>query len=662
MRWNALSLLCVAALGAACQDGPDLVGPDSSSPALNTLPAACAGIPHARLVNVATADSLAAALTAATPGDLIVMADGVYRRWGYNITASGTANATITLCGSRNALVRSTSLGNGGIIRLKANHWRLTGFSVDSAMIGIHVSRGSHNVLDQLSVRHTGYAGIKINDSSSYNVVRHTEIDDTGLSRAEWGEGIYIGTDQYAWTSSAPDTSNGNQVLENTFGPLVRAENVDVKEGTSGGTIAGNTFNGLGMLEARARPRTPTDTLPHWVDSWVDVKGNGYVIRDNRGEHTPELGIDVYSVLPGWGHNNRLENNWLDLRGAPGYGFHIIPGADNTLVACSNTVVHAGKGFANVLCEGKPLPPKCPQVSPADARWRIVRAGTAYQLNEALADARAGDVIVLGDWTISGRFTATRSGTAASPITVCGTRSAVLDGGSVAAGNGVTVSGSWWALKGFTVRNSQNGVVVQGGRENLLRHLEIHTIGQTGVWITGSSRANTMDSSYVHHTGTAGGERYGRAIMLGSWNGSWAGGVPDRSDSTRVLDNQLGPYVAAEHVLVREGTTGGEIARNVIDGTGQVPSESWSWVDSWVEVLGNGYTVRENQGALAIRDGFQVRVELAGWGNDNVFIGNTADVRAPGYGYRIYGTGNVLRCSNTATNAGQGLSNVACTQ
>ena len=656
MRWNALSLLGAAVLGAACHDAPDLLGP-TSSPALNTLPATCAGSAYNRVVNVATADALEAAFAAAQPGDLIVLADGVYRRWGYNITVSGTASSPITLCGSRNAVVRSTSLGNGGMIRLKASHWRLTGFSVDSAMIGIHVSGGSHNVLDQLSVRHTGYAGIKLNDFSSHNVVRRSEIDDTGLSKAEWGEGIYIGTDQYAWTNGVPDTSIGNQVLENTFGPRVRAENVDVKEGTSGGMISGNTFNGQGMIEAIARPRTTTDTLPHWVDSWVDVKGNGYVIRDNRGEHTPEFGVDVYSVLPGWGRDNRLENNWLDLRGAPGYGFHIL--SDPNVVACSNTVVHAGKGFANVMCEGKPLPVACPQVSPVDTRWRIVRVGTAYQLNEALADARAGDVIVLGDWTIGGRFAATRSGTATFPVTVCGTRSAALDGGSVAAGNGVTVTGSWWTLAGFTVRNSQNGVVVQGGRGNVLRGLEIHTIGQTGVWITGQSRANTVEGSSIHHTGTTGAERYGRAIMLGSWNGSWAGGAPDRSDSTRVLDNQLGPYVTAEHVLVREGTTGGLIAGNVIDGTGQVQSESW--IDSWVEILGNGYTVRDNRGARALRDGFQVRVELAGWGNDNLFSGNTADVQAAGYGYRVYGAGNVLKCSNTATSAGQGLSNVACT-
>jgi hypothetical protein len=95
MQWNALALVGFAVLGAACQDAPDVLGP-SSSPALNTLPAACAGAAHVRRVNVATADALETALAAAQPGDLIVLADGVYRRWGYNITVPGTASSPIT--------------------------------------------------------------------------------------------------------------------------------------------------------------------------------------------------------------------------------------------------------------------------------------------------------------------------------------------------------------------------------------------------------------------------------------------------------------------------------------------------------------------------------------------------------------------------------------
>ncbi|HEX8395221.1 MAG TPA: hypothetical protein VF665_22930 [Longimicrobium sp.] len=340
MRWNALSLLGAAVLCAACQDGSDdLVGPPSS-PTRNTIPAACAGIAYTRPVYVADAAQLAGALASAQAGDLIVLADGVYRRYAFDITVPGTASSPITLCGSRNAVLRSTSLGAGGMIRLKTSYWRLRGFSVDSSQIGIHVTGGRQNVLDSLSVTRTGLAGIKIHQFSRSNIVRNNYIDDTGLVTPEYGEGIYLGTDSAAWGGQA-DTSDSTQVLNNRFGPRVRSENVDVKEGTTGGTIAGNQFNGQGMIAAAS-------ALPHWVDSWVDVKGNGYVIRDNRGEYTLEFGIDVYSKVAGWGRNNQLLNNTFDLRGANGYGFHIL--AQPNLVSCSNTVVNAGKGFANVTC------------------------------------------------------------------------------------------------------------------------------------------------------------------------------------------------------------------------------------------------------------------------------------------------------------------------
>jgi len=44
---------------------------------------------------------------------------------------------------------------------------------------------------------------------------------------------------------------------------------MDIKEGTTGGPISGNTF-GAGMSGS-------------WADSWIDLKGNGWVIQNNHG-------------------------------------------------------------------------------------------------------------------------------------------------------------------------------------------------------------------------------------------------------------------------------------------------------------------------------------------------------------------------------------------
>ncbi|WP_439658850.1 hypothetical protein ACSHWB_41765 [Lentzea sp. HUAS TT2] len=52
---------------------------------------------------------------------------------------------------------------------------------------------------------------------------------------------------------------------------LGSAESIDVKEGTQKGVICGNTFNGKGIAGQ------------HSADSWVDVKGSGYLLENNTG-------------------------------------------------------------------------------------------------------------------------------------------------------------------------------------------------------------------------------------------------------------------------------------------------------------------------------------------------------------------------------------------
>lgn len=83
---------------------------------------------------------------------------------------------------------------------------------------------------------------------------------------------------------------------------------------------------------------------------------------------------------------------------------------------------------------------------------------------------------------------------------------------------------------------------------------------------------------------------------------------------------------------------------------------------SWINVKGNDWTIKDNVGVASIGDGFQVHQVYPGWGLDNVFIGNRAQVGGPGYGIYVqsHHLGTVVACSNQATGAGQGLSNVPC--
>ena len=66
----------------------------------------------------------------------------------------------------------------------------------------------------------------------------------------------------------------------------------------------------------------------------------------------------------------------------------------------------------------------------------------------------------------------------------------------------------------------------------------------------------------------------------------------DRSDRVRVLDNRIGPNVAAEHVDVKEGTFGGVIRGNSLRRHSASPGENSA--DSWVDVKGIGYLIEGN--------------------------------------------------------------------
>jgi hypothetical protein len=122
----------------------------------------------------------------------------------------------------------------------------------------------------------------------------------------------------------------------------VRAEAVDVKEGTTGGEIRNNVFDGTGLIESQAG----------WPTSWVIIQGNGYHVDGNRGAHTIVSGYRVtYHGSVATGQNNTFSGNTADVGGAD-YGFAIdTPGSFGNVVSCNNVVVNASRGFASVPCQ-----------------------------------------------------------------------------------------------------------------------------------------------------------------------------------------------------------------------------------------------------------------------------------------------------------------------
>lgn len=293
-----------------------------------------------------------------------------------------------------------------------------------------------------------------------------------------------------------------------------------------------------------------------------------------------------------------------------------------------------------------------------------VVVANASQLSDALAEAQPGRLIRLKPGTYAGRFKATVSGTRERPIIVCGPREAVLDGGTTSTGYVFHFTGvKYVTLSGVTVRRGKNGVMFDRASSNRLVRVLVHEIGNAGIHLRRFSKWNIVTLCEVRDTGrlNAG---YGEGIYVGTAKNNWSEitgsrSTPDRSDGNKIRYNAIGPDVRAESIDIKEGTSGGRVEGNTFDGTGMTGE---NYADSWIDLKGNGYLIADNTGVDARKDGFQTHVAVSGWGNDNVFSNNLANVQGPGVGFSVHpeSSGNVVRCDNEVNDARSGFANVAC--
>lgn len=356
LRW-AWAAAAVAVIVVAAAVGVYLMRPDdagrageeaSGAPSLSASDSVAGSSDPAQpdgqgATTVRTSAQLQAALSSARPGQTIALADGVYRGQFVIKGTSGTAAAPITVSGSRGAVLTGASLDDDYGLHLDgASHWRLTGFTITGSQKGIVLDRSAGVVLDGLDVGVVGQEGIHLRTFSRDNVVRDCDIHDTGLRDPGFGEGVYIGSAQSNWktyTDGEPDTSDGNQAIGNRLRGIA-AEGFDIKEGTSGGVIEGNTIDGAAI------------TGENFADSYLDVKGIGYRIDGNTFVNpSPSVldGIQTHAIVDGGGSGNSFAGNVLD-GAVPGYGINIDAKTSGNAVSCTNAAPGAAKGLSNVTC------------------------------------------------------------------------------------------------------------------------------------------------------------------------------------------------------------------------------------------------------------------------------------------------------------------------
>ena len=220
-----------------------------------------------RHVPVSTVSQLATALGAAMAGDCIDATTGTYVLGStLTIARSGTAAEPIVVRGMGSSTV--IDVNQRGMFLdasyLHLRRLRLTNFNT----AGLWLRGVTGVVLDSVEVDHTLQEAVALKAGSNHNVIKNSLFHDTGIQTPQYGEAIYIGNSGDPGSPLDFEVTD-NQILHNHFGPNVRAEAVDLKEGADRTIVRGNYIDGTGAVFS-----TGTKTL-------VAILANDVVVDSN---------------------------------------------------------------------------------------------------------------------------------------------------------------------------------------------------------------------------------------------------------------------------------------------------------------------------------------------------------------------------------------------
>lgn len=494
-----------------------------------------------RTVDVGNAQQLTDALAAAKPGDTIKLAAGAYEG-SFVAGATGTEQAPITLTGPREAVL-SNGKGDGYGLHLdKAAYWKLTGFAVARSAKGIVLDRSQHVTIDGVEVSEVGAEAVHFRTSSSDNVIKNSVIHDTGKDKPQYGEGIYFGSAKSNWKkygeNGGPDRSDRNQAIDNTLGPNVSAEHIDIKEGTEGGVVRGNRFDAHGI------------SGENYADSWLDVKGNGYRIQSNTatfdGQGKLLDGYQTHTVVDGYGCGNTFQATESDLGGASGYAINVTNQKkckEPNVVYKDNKATNAGSGLTNIeLTDAPAKPPADPSASPGTTTTPTTAPAECTVHARSMADANAakpGDVVCFDGDMSKTRLEITKGGTAEQPVTYAGNGQDV---------GGITIEADHVIVDGYRVTEPEApGVRMTGNNITLQNNTITRPVGGDGDGI----RFFGNDLKIVKNTVSETNNDYGHADCMQTYSS-------DSPPSQRVLIEGNRCVKIDNMCLMAEGPNDGE--------------------------------------------------------------------------------------------------------
>ena len=257
------------------------------------------------------------------------------------------------------------------------------------------------------------------------------------------------------------------------------------------------------------------------------------------------------------------------------------------------------------------------------------KVSTAAELYQAIYSAVPGDIIGIlpgtYDYTTydqAQKFYTEKSGNKTSPIILTATdpeNPPLLLGTNTENGYVLHIVGSYWIIDNIKFSTSQKGIVLDKSQYSIIKNCEIFNTGSEALAIRDGSSYNTVKNCYIHDTGKNN-PGFGEGVYIGS---SVTTTGYDYYCNYNVVNNCTFKNVAAEHVDVKEYTTGTEIANCLFYGDGMTGE---NYAGSFIDIAGKDVYVHDNIGHRnnnkKIVAAFEMHDQVTGWATNATFVNN----------------------------------------
>ncbi len=350
--------------------------------------------------------------------------------------------------------------------------------------------------------------------------------------------------------------------------------------------------------------------------------------------------IAAFTAIASMGVSVSAENVRYDVNGDGSFNVSDIV-ALQKLIVCTES--SAQKDYCDINADGRinifdlSLIKKAMLEGPIEEpEGNYVDVSNIDELFVAMRNAKPGDIIRVApgtyDYTTyqgAQKIDTSAEGTADSPITVTAAdpeNPPVITGTSEENGYVMQIKGDYWILDSLKITTSQKGIVFDGSSYSIIRNCEVSNTGSEAIALRDGSSYCLVQDTYIHDSGTVT-PGYGEGVYIGSAKSTT--GFDYKCDYN-VVDGCTFKNVAAEHIDVKEYTTGTEIKNCTFYGDGMSGA---NYAGSFIDIAGNDVNVHDNvgyrNGNEKIVAAFELHDQVDGWGYHATFVNNTVYMDQP---------------------------------